>query len=194
MTAFRSSAVRSVSSFALRLLLAAVEDVLELVLRDLEHDVAEHLDEAAVAVVGEARVAALGLERLHRLVVQAQVQDGVHHAGHGELRAGAHADQQRVRSRRRASGPCALRASPAASSIWSSISAGNLVVVLEVDVADFGGNGEAGRHRHAGPAHFGQAGALAAEGVFHLSVAVGRAAAEGVDVLLHSALILLSSV
>ena len=34
------------------------EDVLEMVMLDAEHDVAVHLDEAAVAVIGEARVAA----------------------------------------------------------------------------------------------------------------------------------------
>ena len=34
------------------------EDVLEMVMLDAEHDVAVHLDEAAVAVIGETRVAA----------------------------------------------------------------------------------------------------------------------------------------
>ena len=43
------------------LLLLAVEDFLERMLRNVEHDVAEHLDQAAIGVVGEARiVAALG--------------------------------------------------------------------------------------------------------------------------------------
>ena len=80
----------------LHLFLAAVEDVVEIVLVDFQHHVAEHLDEAAVAVVGEARIAALALQRLHGLVVQAQVQDGVHHARHGKLGARPHADQQRI--------------------------------------------------------------------------------------------------
>ena len=45
----------------LLLLLLAVEDFLEGVLGNLEHHVAEHLDEAAIGVIGEARiVAALG--------------------------------------------------------------------------------------------------------------------------------------
>ena len=43
----------------LLLLLLAVENVLELLLGDFHHHVAEHLDEAPVAVVGKARVAGL---------------------------------------------------------------------------------------------------------------------------------------
>ena len=66
----------------------------------------------------------------------------------------------------------------------------NGVVVLEVDVADFGGDGEAGRHRQLGPAHLGQPGAFAAERVFHLSVTVGGSVAERVDILLHACLLL----
>ena len=62
---------------------------------------------------------------------------------------------------------------------------GNLLVVLEVQIADVGGDGEARRHGHAGPAHFGQAGAFAAEHIFHLSVAFGGAAAERVYMFCH---------
>ena len=60
-----------------------------------------------------------------------------------------------------------------------------LVAVLEIDVADFGGDREAGRHGHAGPAHLGEPGALAAEDLLHLAVAVGCAAAKAVNVGLH---------
>ena len=49
--------------------------------------------------------------------------------------------------------------------------------------ADLGGDGEAGRHRQADVGHLGEVGALAAEQVLHLRVAVGLAAAEEVDVL-----------
>ncbi len=70
--------------------------MLELVLVDVQHDVAVHLDEAAVRVLGKAAVAGLALQALDRVVVHAQVQDRVHHAGHRELRARAHRDQQRI--------------------------------------------------------------------------------------------------
>ena len=80
-------------------LLDAVEDVLELLLGNIEDHVAEHLDEAAIGVIGKARIiAALG-QRFDGLVVEAEVQDGVHHAGHGELGAGADGDEQRILAR-----------------------------------------------------------------------------------------------
>ena len=47
-----------------------------------EHNVAIHLDETTVAVPGEAGVAALLGEACHGGVVHAEVEDGVHHAGH----------------------------------------------------------------------------------------------------------------
>ena len=69
--------------------LHAVEDVLELLLGNVENHVAEHLDEAAIGVISKAGIiAALG-QRFHGLIVEAQVQNRVHHAGHGELCAGA---------------------------------------------------------------------------------------------------------
>ena len=74
----------------------AVEDVLELLLGNVEDDVAEHLDQAAIGVIGKAGiVAALG-QGFDGLVVEAEVEDGVHHAGHGELGAGADGDEQRI--------------------------------------------------------------------------------------------------
>jgi hypothetical protein len=66
------------------------------VLGDFKNHGAVHLDEAAIAIVGEARVVAFGSDGFDGFVIQAEVEDGIHHAGHGELGAGAHADQQRV--------------------------------------------------------------------------------------------------
>ena len=78
------------------LFLDAFEDGLEIIFADIEYDAAKHLNEAAVAVAGEARVARLAGENFDRFVVQAEIQNGVHHAGHREFRAGANAQQQRV--------------------------------------------------------------------------------------------------
>ena len=63
---------------------------------EAEHDVAVHLHEAAVAVPGEALVAGLLDQALTVVVVQADVEDGVHHAGHRDAGAGAAGDEQRV--------------------------------------------------------------------------------------------------
>src|SRR5574340_719047 len=53
----------------------------------------EHHDEAAVGVVDEAGIVRQLDESLSRRVVEAEVEDSVHHAGHGHLGAGAHRDE-----------------------------------------------------------------------------------------------------
>ena len=88
--------VELVVELHLALLLLAVEDVFELLLGNVENHVAEHLDEAAIGVIGKARIVAELGQRFDGLVVEAEVENRVHHAGHGELCAGADADQQRI--------------------------------------------------------------------------------------------------
>ena len=69
--------------------------ILAFALLDAEHDVAIHLDEATITVPCEALVFGGGGEGFHGLVVEAEVEDGVHHAGHRVARAGADGDEQR---------------------------------------------------------------------------------------------------
>ena len=72
------------------------QSVLEQIRIDAENDVGEHLDEAAVGVPCESWIAGLLGEAQDGSVVQSQVQDGVHHAGHRERRAGTNRDQKRI--------------------------------------------------------------------------------------------------
>ena len=170
------------------LLFAAVEHMVEIVLFDVEHHVAEHLDEAAVAIVGEPRIAALALQRQYGLIVQAEVEDGIHHAGHGELCARPHADQQRIFGVAQRLAHLLLELIQRLQHLFMDL-VGNLVLVLEIDVADFRRDGEAGRHRQIRPAHFGQPGAFAAEYILHFSVAIGPAWAELVNMFVHNILL-----
>ena len=151
---------------------------------DIERDFAEHLDESAIAVVGETRVAALFRQTGGGDVVQPKVEDGVHHAGHGELRAGADAEQQRVVGVAELLADLLLELHDGLVDFLLNL-VGNFVAVIEVDVADVGGNGEARRDGKAGARHLGQPGAFAAEHIFHGSVAVGCSAAERINVFLH---------
>ena len=59
-------------------------------------DVPEHLQQAAVGVEGEALVPGRAREPLDRLVVEAEVEDRVHHPRHRDRRAGADGHEQRV--------------------------------------------------------------------------------------------------
>jgi hypothetical protein len=68
--------------------------MLEEVLGDAQHDAGIHLDEAAVAVPGEAGIASEGSHASHSLVIETEVEDGVHHARHRKLGARTHRDQE----------------------------------------------------------------------------------------------------
>ena len=140
--------------------LGLLERVVERLAGDVEHDAAVHRQEAAVGVEGEALLGAGG-EAPDRLVVEAEVEDGVHHPGHREGGAAADAHEQRV-------------GRVAEGAVHEPLEAGDVVVDLGVEVAGpaggherparLGGDGEPGRHRqrqHRG--HLGQVGALAAE-------------------------------
>src|SRR5579863_1770359 len=65
---------------------------------------------------------------------------------------------------------------------------GNGILVLEIDVADFGGDGEARRYGHARAAHLGQASAFSAEDIFHFAITIGGTTAKRVNVFFHDCL------
>src|SRR6185503_13165623 len=146
-------------------------------LLDAEHDVAVHLHEAPVAVPREARVAGLLRERLDGLVVEAEVEDRVHHPGHRVARARAHRHQQRVlQVAERLAGLLLDRGDAGVHLATQHRRIGALVGV--VVGADLGGDGEPGRYRQADAAHLGEVRPLAAEQWLHRAVAVGLLAEE----------------
>jgi hypothetical protein len=171
--------------FGLGFFLLSIEDRFEIVLGNFQHHAAIHLDEAPVAIVSEARILALGFQRLHGYVVQPQIENRVHHARHGELGARAHADQQAVGGGAQFLSHAFFEQTQGFVHLLVHLD-GNLVLVREVDIADLRGDGEARRHGQLGARHFRQSRALAAENVFHLSVAVSRSVAERVDILWHA--------
>ena len=62
----------------------------------IEHDVSVHVDETAVAVVGEPSVAGECRQSFDGVVVQTEVQDRVHHARQGFAGAGTNGHQKRI--------------------------------------------------------------------------------------------------
>ena len=71
--------------------------VILIVRRTHAHDhISVHLYESPVAVVGEAFVTRLRDQSLDGGIVQAEIQNGVHHAGHGRTGPGPDGNQQRV--------------------------------------------------------------------------------------------------
>ena len=81
--------------------------------------------------------------------------------------------------------PTALPISASAAST-SAQAVGQLAAVGVVGRAHLGGDGEARRHRQAEARHLGEVGALAAQQLLHVGVAVGLAGAEQIDPLAGS--------
>ena len=160
--------------------LGLLQRVLEVLAIDAQDNAAVHGDEAAIAVVREALVVGDVGQTLDAFVVQAQVEDRVHHAGHGEFGAGANRHEQRV-----------VRIAQLSTHRFFQLEhlRGNLFVealrpaAAHVGPAGVGGNGEARGHRQLQYArHLCEVRALSAKEIFVLH---GRAAVlviEGVDV------------
>ena len=163
------------------LLLGGLERVLEEGAVDAEHDAPVHRDEAAVRVVREALVAGDRGEALHALVVEAEVEDRVHHARHRELGARAHRHQQRV-----------VRVAELATHRLLELEhvVGDLVVetcrpaAVHVRTAGVGRDRETRRHRQAEHrGHLGEVRTLATQQILVGHGGLAVLVIEGVDVL-----------
>ncbi len=149
-----------------------------------QHHVAIHLDEAAIAVPGETFVVGRLDQRQNGFVVEAKVQDRVHHAGHRIARAGANGDEQRHG---------VSVAEPGAHNFFH-VGDADLDLGLEVlrisppggvvISADVRGDGETRRHGQPDAGHFGQVGAFAAQERLHRPVAVGLLVSKQINVFL----------
>ena len=150
-----------------------VDDLLKALLRQLHHHVGEHLDEPAVGVVGEAGVVGELGQPLHHHIVQAQVQDGVHHAGHGGPGAGAHGHQQGIFGIGELLAADLLHFAQVLIDLSLDLLV-DLAAVVVVLGAGLGGDGKALRHRHAQIGHLGQVCAFAPQQLPHGAVALGE--------------------
>ncbi len=155
------------------------DGVLEQVAVKTHDDVGEHLDEATVGVPCEARVLRLLDQAVDGFVVQAEVQDRVHHARHGHGGAGTDGNQQRI------FGVADLLADAALKILAVFVNGferafGPRVVGVGVLHARLAGNGEPGRHRQTDVGHLGQVGTLTAKHGLHVRVALGNVVALGV--------------
>ncbi len=174
------SGLQFVVELDLGALFDAVKDVLKLLLGNIENDVTEHLDEAAIGIISKAGIiAALG-ERFNGLVIEAQIQNRVHHAGHGELGAGANGDQERIVANAELLALQLFEARKRRVHLHIDL---RVEFAAHVLTAGFGLDGESGRDGQACIGHLSEAGAFAAEHVFHPTIAVGRAISEEVHIL-----------
>jgi len=147
-----------------------VDEFLEVLLADFHNDVGVHLDESSVAVVGPTGVAGLGGHDFNDFLVKTEVQDGVHHAGHGSAGAGTDGNKKGVL------GIAELHAGDAFHLVDILHDLGldlvvDLATVLIILSAGLGGNGKALGNGKADLGHLGKVGAFAAKKLTHGGVA-----------------------
>ena len=154
---------------AREIVLLAGQRVGEEVRVDAVDGLAVHLDQAAVGVLREALVARAAGEALGRLVVEADVEDRVHHPGHRDRRARPDGDEQGILGVAEALAGRLLE--PGQVLVDLLCQALRKVALLHVGAAGVCSDREAGRHRDAELGHLREADALASE---QLASAVGR--------------------
>jgi hypothetical protein len=146
----------------------------------LHDDIGVHHHQAAVSVVDEPGIVGLLDEAGDGLGGEADVEDGLHHAGHGLAGARTHAKQERIRGVTEFLAHDLFDPLEAIHDLLVELF-GIFAVILVIQGADFGGDGEAGRYRDAQVDHLGNVGPLAAEEVLHFGGAIGLARAEEID-------------
>ncbi len=137
------------------------------------HHVAVHLDEPPVAVVSKPPVVGLVFQPLDRLVVEPQVEHGIHHPRHAHRGPRPNAQQEGVFG---IPEPLSVHQpfQPFNVFVDRLLEAfGVFPVVLEVQVADLGGDGESGRNRDSNPAHLRQVGPLPSQQMSKIRSAFG---------------------
>src|SRR4051812_1851222 len=145
--------------------------MLEVVHGHSKYDVGVHLDEAAERVVGEARIAALLGEAVHGAIVEAKIEDRLHHSRHRDWRSGSYRDEQRI------FGIAELLAGGLLQTrdITLDFGAKSVGILSGVQVLDAlaAGDGEAGRNWDSEAGHLGEVGSFAAEDGGHVARALG---------------------
>ncbi|CAM5485056.1 hypothetical protein SPURM210S_06694 [Streptomyces purpurascens] len=136
------------------------------------HAVAEHLEQAAVGVPGEPLPSGRLGKAGHGVVVETDVEDGVHHPGHRETRSGTNGHQQRIVGPPEIAPQGTLQVRQCMGHLHAELR--RFLTGLQIHPARLRGDGEAGRHRQFEPSHLGQAGTLATEQGSHLPAALGE--------------------
>ena len=130
------------------------------------------VDQPSVGVPGEPLAARLLGQAVHRLDVEPDVEDGLHHSRHGDGGPRPHRDEQRVG--RVAEGPAHGLLQRGQVLAHLGVQLGWRAAVLEVVPAGIGGDREARRDGETEVGHLGQVRALAAEQILPVLVALAE--------------------
>ena len=157
------------------------DGLLESLVRYAHHHIGVHMYEPPVAVVHETGVVRLPDEPCGCYVVQTQVENGVHHAGHRYPSARPHRQQKRVTGISEHCAHVLLQSRKVRVDLLGK-TLGPLVTAGVVGCAYLGSDSETGRYRNPQIHHFSQPGAFAAQKVLHVARSFSPSAAEIIHV------------
>ena len=128
--------------------------VFEIFLRHVHDDGRIHLHETAIGVVSESFVPRYGGETFDGAVVQAEIENGLHHSRHGAGGTGAHTDEERVFRISEFLFRGAFELGDVVGDLLLQLRRILLAVLVKV-IAHFRGDGETGGHGQADLGHLG---------------------------------------
>ena len=146
-----------------------------------EHYIAIHLHEAAVRVVNEMRIVGLFNQTFGHLIVQTEVEDGVHHAGHRGTSPRAYGDEERIFGIAKFAAHGFFGLGDGGIDLCLQFGNDALLADAVVVVAGVGGDGETRRYRYPNLIHLSEVGTFAAEEFSHCSISFGLSITEGVN-------------
>ena len=145
------------------------------------HHISVHGDKATIAIVTKTGIISFFDQPLHGLVVQSQIENSIHHSGHGSAGSGAHRNQQGV-----------LGITKFRFHYFFHILQGILqflfqtgwifIIIIIIVRANFGRDGKTRRDRYAYVGHLGQVSALTTQEIFHIFCSFRFSGAEEIDI------------
>ena len=146
-----------------------VDELLKVLLADFHNNVGEHLDKSSVRVVNESLELRIGVASDHssnNVVVKTEVEDCIHHTGHGSSCAGTNGNEKGILKIAELLAVFLFHPSNTLHSLSHDLVV-DLSAVLIVLSAGLGGDSKALRNRKTYLGHFSKVSALTAEKVTH---------------------------
>ena len=155
------------------LFLHLVDESFKIFLADFHNDVGEHLNKSSVAVPSPSGVTGLLCKHFYDLLVQSEVEDGVHHTRHGCSCARTNGNEKRIFEVAELLAGDLLHLFDVFHDLRLNLGI-DLLSVLIVLSASFGGNSEALGNGKTDIGHFRKVCAFAAQKFTHFCVTFGK--------------------
>ncbi len=158
------------------------EDLLKTFVLHVQHNVAKHLNKPAIGIVGKAGIVGLDDQAFDRPVIEAKVEDRVHHAGHGHGCPRSNRYQQRIFHIAKSLAENLLKPDNFLLELGFQTIRPSVAEFIKL-TAYLGRDGEARRNRNTEIRHLRKVSSLSAQQLLHVGTTLGLALAKHIDVV-----------